>query len=900
MATGKRRKTHRPIKVDVILSGLFSQPRSRNVQCTEGCMFTISRCCLFVLVAVMALIASNGYAETIFPAGDINADSQVDASDIQLVTNATLGLSIGWYSGDVNRDGIVNALDLQLTVNAALGIDIPDVTTSPEADYDVRLYWPTRPGRVWNWSPTHVTDNGLTIEFHEPRHASGYEIWKMKMEPITAAGASCQFAYFAYIDDFLYKVNSRADLDAVIAASGLHSVLLPTDLTPGRSVEFLAEFVKSGTLFTIEAGPLSSFLPAPAYPVEYVIDDFPTGDLPDCIALIAQNGWYEGQPYMILARGVGPVFWDHTIMGIDDSEIEASTLCQELDYAGEGRPKLVIGVDSVAQTGELAGIPVYLLTYMTTPTTIQLELNYDPAKLNFVDARPGATTLDGGRKLTFETLEPGRVRFHIQDDQTQTSEALGDGLLFTASFEVLDAAEPGDVLSVVGDNAGVDDDFEEETIPAIIIHGAVELAIPADEQARVWYVNRSALPTVENGVTWQTAFHNIQDAIDAAHVYLTLNTATQGAEVWVARGRYDEERVSFLRALFAAYRFENTGSLLTREGVDLYGGFAGTETEHGQRDWQANATIIDGSRSLAGQAAEHVVVGAGDVRVDGFTITGGTGHSGGGVYLGSMYQSTPMMELANCTITNNSAIFDGGGVYASGGTSLVVNNCTFANNSSGDGGGLYAGVRNLVLSDSEFDGNSASGAGGGLFDITGSSTIERCVFTNNTASGGGGLREKSSGARIVNCVFRGNRAEYRGGAISMRGSPAKLINCTIVENSALTSGGGFSSCCISTSSEPPPQIVNCIIWHNTPEQIMSWEPVVEVSFSLVQGGYEGEGNIDAEPLFAAPGDLILQPESPCVDAGTAAGAPAADIAGTTRPQGGGVDMGAYELEVPLR
>ncbi len=61
----------------------------------------------------------------------------------------------------------------------------------------------------------------------------------------------------------------------------------------------------------------------------------------------------------------------------------------------------------------------------------------------------------------------------------------------------------------------------------------------------------------------------------------------------------------------------------------------------------------------------------------------------------------------------------------------------------------------------------------------------------------------------------------------------------------------------------------------------------------------GTGNLYGDPLFVRPafgteGDYHLQDGSPGIDSGEASGAPSLDISGTSRPQGGGVDIGAYE------
>jgi hypothetical protein len=148
-----------------------------------------------------------------------------------------------------------------------------------------------------------------------------------------------------------------------------------------------------------------------------------------------------------------------------------------------------------------------------------------------------------------------------------------------------------------------------------------------------------------------------------------------------------------------------------------------------------------------------------------------------------------------------------------------------------------------------------------------------CAFYGNYAGNGGAVRTHDNGdVAIVNCLFAGNTAEY-GGALTPWGSPT-VANCTFVANVAAEEGGGLW---VNTANAT---IVNCIVAGNTPDQIYESS---QVSYSLVEGGYPGEGNIDAVPLLVrAPdpgpdgewatddddyGDLHLQDGSPGIDAG---------------------------------
>jgi len=83
-----------------------------------------------------------------------------------------------------------------------------------------------------------------------------------------------------------------------------------------------------------------------------------------------------------------------------------------------------------------------------------------------------------------------------------------------------------------------------------------------------------------------------------------------------------------------------------------------------------------------------------------------------------------------------------------------------------------------------------------------------------------------------------------------------------------------------------PNLTNSIIWGNSPESIYlntgNEEPVI--TYSDIEGGWEGEGNIDDDPLFNE--DYTLQEESPCIDAGI--------VIEDMEYCGSAPDMGAYE------
>lgn len=313
----------------------------------------------------------------------------------------------------------------------------------------------------------------------------------------------------------------------------------------------------------------------------------------------------------------------------------------------------------------------------------------------------------------------------------------------------------------------------------------------------------------------------------------------------------------------------------------------------------AEATVID-----CGGDGRGFYFTNGETRasiVSGFTITGGAvGHwpgRGGGI--DCEYNSSP--TLTHCTISGNWAA-SGGGVHCNN-ASPTLTHCTISDNSADGfyghcGGGLSCFDSSFpTLTNCTISGNSTNSDGGGIYCLDSSPTLMNCTISDNDTFvegwRGGGLSCVCSAPTLTNCLVSGNRANMGGGIHCTDSSPT-LTNCTISNNWAAYAGGGVR--CDEYSS---PTLTNCVLWGDTPDEIFVDTGNPTLTYCDVEGGYEGEGNIDADPLFVdmASGDYHLAEGSPCIDEGTSAGAPDTDFEGDPRPWGMGYDIGADEYRL---
>jgi hypothetical protein len=376
--------------------------------------------------------------------------------------------------------------------------------------------------------------------------------------------------------------------------------------------------------------------------------------------------------------------------------------------------------------------------------------------------------------------------------------------------------------------------------------------IPSCNLPEVIYVDSSRAMS-GNGSSWANAFNKLDQALRLANLCINVK------QVWVKKGTYYPDASS-----------RDSSFIITRSGVELYGGFGGNDTTFASRKPNTYPTILSGelgNNTDAGDNSYHVLLLVAAANrtidtstvIDGFTITGGNANS-------------PFnFSAGNQTLTHN----NGAGIYSFGkGSGNIctpkIIGCTFKNNrAERSGGSIFndgtsGGNSSPRISNSEFYGNSAGYSSNGNTDVVGGAAV-----FNNGAQG-------ASNPTITNCTFFGNDAKNgTGGAVNNNGAVSSIANSILFGNA--TSDG-----------------INNIANNNGGS--------ANVVYSIIEGGYAGTGNLNVNPLFvdAAAGNLQLQQCSPAINAGDSTRIPAGittDITGGSRIFNATVDMGAFECRL---
>jgi hypothetical protein len=303
---------------------------------------------------------------------------------------------------------------------------------------------------------------------------------------------------------------------------------------------------------------------------------------------------------------------------------------------------------------------------------------------------------------------------------------------------------------------------------------------------------------------------------------------------------------------------------------------------------------------------------------------------GGGIYCEA---SSP--TIVNCIIRDCGAEL-GGGIGGVGAEPMiadcVIEDCIAGGlGTAGSGGrgaaiGLIASsnatITNCIISDNSAYRNSY---GAGLYFLQSTATVVGCTISGNTAfsvrGGGAYCGGAATDVTFRNCVISQNRADAGAGicaewvldtslpiSVRSRRCRVNVTNCTVARNelAAVTS----SSAAGVQSSGAEVFITSSILWSNTGKALLILDSGLSntVTYSDVEGGCQGTGNLNTDPLFAAPAqeDYHLKSKygryvpsslrwvadsvhSPCIDAGD----PSASVGDETPPNGNRINMGAY-------
>ncbi|MDR0367963.1 MAG: T9SS type A sorting domain-containing protein [Bacteroidales bacterium] len=447
------------------------------------------------------------------------------------------------------------------------------------------------------------------------------------------------------------------------------------------------------------------------------------------------------------------------------------------------------------------------------------------------------------------------------------------------------------------------------------------------------YVNRQATTGNGSGDSWQNATTELADALYAAKTDAVIR------QIWVATATY--------YPLYNATD-NSTGNggrnnaFVLAKNVQVYGGFAGNETNLSQRNWENHSTVLSGDIGITGDSTDncyHVIISAGDVGIaclDGFIISGGNADNnqnnisvnGGGIYAKdgggiANVNSSPLYN--NLQVKNNYAEF-GAGIYIDGLgtmpglTSPRLTNMKISENYAHEGSGIYCAYSSPVLEKVIITENHAYEGGGIVFGNS-VATLKTVIISKNRAELIGGIAVTGNDfswgfsiATLTNVLITENVSEYNTGSVYASNAGLFLTNVTVCNNSG---GGIIHIGYLNNPAATSCTIHNSIVWGNKGvfgENRNILRSVIYLSNfrfqnSLIGGDTVGNGVIlNEDPLFAdtANGNYRLSFCSPAINVGNNAfyspdslpdlSSITTDLDNNQRICNGTVDLGVYEFE----
>ncbi len=300
--------------------------------------------------------------------------------------------------------------------------------------------------------------------------------------------------------------------------------------------------------------------------------------------------------------------------------------------------------------------------------------------------------------------------------------------------------------------------------------------------------------------------------------------------------------------------------------------------------------ILTGNRVPSGNDS---IENSGTISVDHCSITNNRG--GGSVYnSGSLTMDSSVVAGHTYFTSSSGGIFNDGGI-------VVLRNCAISNNWSVQGGGIWNGgdllVTNSVINSNRCFYSDIDTPGGGIYNI-GYAVLVNTTISENRAAGAAGGIWNSGGLRLLNCTVASNfvvgniynRPTSGGGVWNWSDSDIGVLQCrnTII-------AGNYSS---STNCSSCPDDFSGFMesfGHN----------LIEATNGFLNAGSVATDLLGVDPKLGPLQDnggptwthALLQ-GSPAIDAGDPAGVPSLDERGLPRPEGRGVDIGAFEYLPP--
>jgi len=353
--------------------------------------------------------------------------------------------------------------------------------------------------------------------------------------------------------------------------------------------------------------------------------------------------------------------------------------------------------------------------------------------------------------------------------------------------------------------------------------------------------------TLTSGCTYTlTAVNNTTDAGGVGLPVITRHVTIQGSGAIIARSSASGTPT------FRIFDVASSGSL-TLNSVTISNGLANNGQQGGGGIFNNGALTISGSTFTNNSAPSSSGTSGGGINNNGTlnlstsTFTGNSAQEGGGVF------NQKTATVTNDTFTNNTATIYGGGALLNAAGTMTVTGSTFTGN-TGPGGGAIDNDTTLNISDSTFTANTGGTNGGGAIDNFGTTTITQATFSGNSSPYSANILNYTGFTlkMSMSIVANGQGGPNCGGA-----QPLTDLGYNIDTGSSC----GFSTANHSMSNTNPQ--LGPLASNGGPTQTM------------------------ALPLGSPAVDAIPSSTSGCT--GTT------DQRGTTRPQGAGCDVGAYEL-----